>query len=60
MPVPVIDPETCTACGDCMEVCPPQCISIVDDAARIDERFCEECGECVAECAEGAITIPRP
>jgi ferredoxin len=57
--IPVIAPDTCTGCGDCVEVCPPQCISLVEEKARIQERFCEECGECVAKCPEGAISLPR-
>jgi len=56
--IPVVDPAKCTGCEDCVEVCPPQCISMADGRAAIEERFCEECGECVDECEEGAITLP--
>ncbi len=57
--IPVVDSAKCTGCGDCVEVCPPQCISLVEEVATIAERFCEECGECVDECPEGAISLPR-
>jgi Pyruvate/2-oxoacid:ferredoxin oxidoreductase delta subunit len=57
--IPIIDAKKCTGCEDCVEVCPPQCISIVDEVAVIEERFCEECGECVPECEEHAISLPR-
>ncbi len=56
--IPVIDQAKCTGCEDCIEVCPPQCISLVDGKASINERFCEECSECFDECEEGAITLP--
>jgi electron transfer flavoprotein alpha subunit len=59
MPVPIIDPEKCNACGDCVDACPPQAISLVDEVARINERFCEECSECVDECPEKAISLPK-
>ena len=57
--IPVIDKNKCTGCGDCVEVCPPQAIDMVDDKAMISERLCEECGECVPECPEKAISLPR-
>ena len=57
--IPVIDKNKCTGCGDCVEVCPPQAIDLVDDKAVISERLCEECGECVPECPEKAISLPR-
>ena len=59
MVIPIIDKEKCTGCGDCVEVCPPQGITVIDDVAVIDPRFCEECGVCVDECEEGAISLPR-
>lgn len=57
--IPVIDKDKCTGCGDCVEVCPPQAIDMVDTKAVISERLCEECGECVPECPEKAISLPR-
>ena len=58
--IPVIDRETCTGCGSCIEVCPPQAIEMVDEKAFISEEFCEECGFCAAECPVCAISIIFP
>lgn len=56
--IPVVDPKRCTGCGDCVEVCPSQGITMVDEIAVINERLCEECGVCVDECPEDAISLP--
>jgi ferredoxin len=57
--IPVVDRARCSGCGDCVEVCPSQGITLVDEIAVIDERLCEECGVCVDECPENAISLPR-
>lgn len=50
--------DECTGCGLCVEVCPPQAITIVDGKARINPDLCEECGVCVPECAVEALFLP--
>jgi ferredoxin len=58
--IPIIDSETCTGCGTCVEVCPPQAITLKEDTAQLEEEFCEECGFCAAHCPVNAIEIPFP
>ena len=51
-----IDPQTCTGCGDCLDVCPADAI---EGKAKfihmIDEFECTKCGKCIEACEEGAI-----
>jgi NAD-dependent dihydropyrimidine dehydrogenase PreA subunit len=51
-----IDPHICTGCGDCMDVCPADCI---EGKAKyihmIDEFDCTKCGKCIDACDEDAI-----
>ena len=51
----VIDPETCSDCGRCLEVCRYDAISVIDGRYSIDEIGCEGCGYCARVCPEGAI-----
>jgi len=71
--LPEVDPEACTACGDCVDVCPldlfvivpmehrlfVQCNSpLTGDAAR--DRCavaCDACGLCAADAPPGVIEI---
>ncbi len=52
----IVDKETCTACGACVEVCPVEAITMPEKAV-IDAETCTECGVCVDECPVDAISI---
>ena len=56
----LINPDTCTKCGTCMEICPVNLI--VPDSEGMpfmpDEVgvFCTKCGNCEAFCPEDSIS----
>lgn len=54
--VPQVDPEKCTACGDCADWCPVDAISI-GEIATTDHGICIGCGECVVTCPYSAIAV---
>jgi len=53
----VIDSDTCTACGACLEVCRYDAIEEHDPAFSIDGLACEGCNACVLVCPTQAITL---
>ncbi len=71
--LPVVDPELCTACGDCVEACPKdlftlmpvdqhlivQCKSLLegDAAEAICQVACTACGRCAQDAPEGVIAM---
>jgi ferredoxin len=56
-PVPVVDPQRCTGCGICRQVCAAEAIE-VDEVASIDAQACISCTACVQECPEQALSLP--
>lgn len=48
-----IDPDKCTACGKCEEVCKASCINLSD--LKIDMSRCVVCFNCTAICPDDAI-----
>jgi electron transport complex protein RnfB len=71
--LPVVDPDRCTACGDCVEACPKalfvllpaedrllvQCRNLVsgDEALEQCKVACTACGKCVQDAAPGLISV---
>jgi len=53
---PVVDPQGCTACGDCSLACPSDAIE-VGAVAVINEKTCIGCGHCIAVCPQGTINV---
>ena len=52
----VVEKDTCTGCGACVDVCPVDAIEMVDDTAEISDA-CIDCGQCVDECPVEAISM---
>lgn len=47
----LIDETKCTGCGNCLDYCPMNAISLVSGCATIDQDECVECSVCLrAEC----------
>ena len=54
--VPDVDPEKCTACGRCAEVCAYSALAVVNDKVLLFDDLCHGCGSCARQCPEGAIS----
>ena len=52
------DPDKCTGCGICCEVCPHGVFDMSDGKARLtDKDLCIECGACALNCPAKAIGV---
>jgi ferredoxin len=49
-----IEETKCTACGGCIDLCPPIAVSLVNDIAVINDGLCTDCGICIKVCPLGA------
>jgi NAD-dependent dihydropyrimidine dehydrogenase PreA subunit len=58
--LPVLDPRRCCGTGDCVRVCPTQCLSASPPASVVLVRpgDCISCGLCAAVCPEQALRLP--
>jgi MinD superfamily P-loop ATPase len=54
----VIDPEACTGCGLCRDLCRFDAVSLAGEVCAIDPKRCEGCKVCVAMCPARAIAFP--
>ena len=61
IPVPEIDPEVCTLCGRCVEVCTFHALAKLGTTILVFPQLCHGCGSCSLQCPVDAITEkPRP
>jgi dihydropyrimidine dehydrogenase (NAD+) subunit PreA len=49
-----IDPEACLRCLRCLEACPYDAVSVVNQKLVVDPDKCDGCRLCVALCPQGA------
>jgi len=47
--------DNCVGCGVCVESCPVEAISLLDNKATINKELCIECGSCIDVCPLEAI-----
>jgi len=52
-----VDKEKCTGCESCVEECPSEAITMVDEKAEINLDACVDCGACVDVCSVEAISM---
>ncbi len=45
----------CISCGQCLSVCPQNCIKIDGKGAHIAQEHCLRCGNCLSVCPVGAV-----
>ncbi len=49
----------CTGCGDCIETCPVDAITIKKKIAFINNEDCIQCDGCISECPVEAILYKK-
>ncbi len=55
----IIDPEACTGCGTCADMCRFDAITVGEDGIHaVDPLRCEGCKVCVAFCPVEAVAFP--
>lgn len=55
----VINPDSCTNCGKCYDVCRFEAIDTVDGQHRVDEIECEGCWYCSRVCPTDSIEMVK-
>jgi formate hydrogenlyase subunit 6/NADH:ubiquinone oxidoreductase subunit I len=56
--LPDIDARLCTLCGDCVAVCPTDCLVVAQGLEIVlAPQRCINCGVCEAVCPVDAITM---
>ncbi len=53
------NPEICTFCEQCKNICPLHAIDFNNGTFVVDENSCWHCGRCSRVCQEGALTLPQ-
>ena len=56
VPVPVVDEDRCTHCGDCARACRFNALLATKKKVIIFEELCHGCGTCSIVCPENAIS----
>lgn len=53
--MPWVDKDDCVGCGLCIEKCPVDTISMIDEKAEINMDDCIRCGTCHDVCSQDAV-----
>jgi len=54
-----VDAELCVGCGNCVDYCQFEALSLADGLAVVDGKTCMGCGICVSKCPQEAISLQR-
>ncbi len=51
-----VDESKCSGCRICVNICPFNAITIINEKAHVDRRVCKGCGICASSCPSYAIS----
>ena len=54
-----IDGASCTGCGDCVDRCAMEALTVMDEVVRVNKDHCIGCGNCVSTCPTEALSMVR-
>ena len=52
-----INAEKCNGCAECMRVCVPEALSLVDGVISVDDSKCVQCGACAQVCPNEVLEL---
>lgn len=55
IPIPEIQKDRCTYCGECAEICAYNAMAVLKDTVLVFPELCHGCGGCTLLCPEDAI-----
>jgi ferredoxin len=56
--LPLLDETRCSGCGDCVAVCPTDCLELAGRLPWLPRPLdCVRCGLCAAVCPTGALVL---
>lgn len=59
--LPVLDESRCTGCGDCVAVCPTECLELAGQLPWLPRpRDCISCSLCALLCPVDALEMHLP
>jgi formate hydrogenlyase subunit 6/NADH:ubiquinone oxidoreductase subunit I len=59
--LPLLDEALCTGCGDCVALCPADCLEMAGPLPWLPRPGdCISCTVCVLVCPPGAVTMSEP
>ena len=57
--VAVVDGDLCAGCGDCLERCQFEALTLEDDVCQVAVARCVGCGLCVTVCPTESLRLER-
>jgi NAD-dependent dihydropyrimidine dehydrogenase PreA subunit len=56
--LPVVDEKKCSGCGDCVAICPTECLALAGGLPWLPRPLdCVSCALCVLVCPTGALSL---
>jgi hypothetical protein len=56
---PVLDESRCDGCSTCVDVCPANALSMMNEKPVRNVELCNNCSQCVFNCPNGALFWPK-